>query len=604
MTNEILNNDFYAKAYEQKHREYQLSYDGVREKENLDKQLYLEDARHHHKMEQQYAKEMAKLKTTKFYTSGKETRYQVVSGDSRILKDELVANCVISSVEGYALDAIGGEKMFSFKIKSVGATVEAGPYKLKDISSANRLKATSLITYIVAPADLIHKTLIYFYDFIHKELCSADDFKILPSVPGWNIGSEKLEYFPVHNDEAEFGYSEDLKSHHRRYSSCTSKEMVEKFSSILNAFSDEACCLLIVRLVALLGRILTDSCIQLRVILIGDNSLDVARRLLANVKPATVVNLGADRIDHIRKIALKIRDTSLICMFSNTSEKTSKNHWNQMSSWYTSGYIEGSKVMIPLVVCLDKISKDLPLADFIVIKTDTLDATLFEEAFDMLSTVWIDYIRGNDLETISSLLGGKLEDSTPKGLLNQLVSVIIRGSKSFDLNEGPENVHGNYCKIMDKIQNYWSEALSSQNGDIVDEFHDKVEDLVCQRQLFFVEYRKKMIYNPEASSKDILFDDDYYYFPNDTLEYISNQSVLDDSCILKIKQNLIDLGLVKLYRNSGSHNRELQVDISVTNSETSKKENLSVFAIKREFWDELGGLTLCEKGDTRNEINV
>ena len=58
------------------------------------------------------------------------------------------------------------------------------------------------------------------------------------------------------------------------------------------------------------------------------------------------------------------------------------------------------------------------------------------------------------------------------------------------------------------------------------------------------------------------------------------------------------MGLTKIYKTSGSHNRELQVDVTIKSKDGSRKR-IAAFAIKREFWDEGYSVCLCEMGEVK-----
>ena len=66
----------------------------------------------------------------------------------------------------------------------------------------------------------------------------------------------------------------------------------------------------------------------------------------------------------------------------------------------------------------------------------------------------------------------------------------------------------------------------------------------------------------------------------------------DGKSLLLIRQELADRGLIKQYRATGKRKSELNVDIFVGESKERKK----VFAVKRTFWDSIGGISLYEKG--------
>ena len=92
----------------------------------------------------------------------------------------------------------------------------------------------------------------------------------------------------------------------------------------------------------------------------------------------------------------------------------------------------------------------------------------------------------------------------------------------------------------------------------------------------------------------VFFDDEHYYFNNVVLNTIVEAMAIERKSLLFIKQQLSEHNLLKEYRNSSAHNREYNVDVSYKDSR-GKTEYISVLAIKRYFWDELGGLSLLER---------
>lgn len=97
----------------------------------------------------------------------------------------------------------------------------------------------------------------------------------------------------------------------------------------------------------------------------------------------------------------------------------------------------------------------------------------------------------------------------------------------------------------------------------------------------------------EKKENLVFYDGEYYYFTSEVLRCVGTELNLDRKALLLIQQELIDQRMVKQYRAAGSRRSELKVDIFVGELRGRRK----VFAIKREFWDSVGGIALYERGD-------
>lgn len=578
----------------QKRIDYETSSEGVRSQAEFDKQVALDEQKYQHKVNLQYLREAAKQRIFEFYEKDYCTWYRVVTGNGRIIQEVPVADCVIKDVKALALDDYNGEKFFSLTLANRTDTVKIGPFSLNKINTPSKLKATPLIAHIYAPANLVNKTLEHFYYDILARISNSKDVEVIPSIPGWNISFNKIKFCP--SDDDTFEYSEELRNHRPRYIVRTVEDHINTAAFLNPEMTDELACLLGIRLVALLGRLYTDLNIQLGVILVGDNSLDVARRLLSTVTPAKVINLSSDRINHIRDTALRTRDTSLIFMVDNLEDKTCRNRFNQVLGWYHSGYIEGIKLTNPIVFCVNNISPTIKLEDFIVIKTDKVEAYCHEVEFDAIQSLWLDYIEGTEKKTLYDHIGPKIEQPTPVEVLKKLIHKVLYDSQAFDHRVCELGV---LSTALDKVQAYWKRILQSRRINLIDEFINTVIDMVSKSELQFMDYSKAKEGREKVKFNSmILYDEDYYYFTNEVMISVAETAKFDSRCVLSIKQQLINQGLAKIYRNSGTHNKELQIDLTIKNPETFEREYISVFAIDRKLWDDVGELKLFEMEGT------
>ena len=96
--------------------------------------------------------------------------------------------------------------------------------------------------------------------------------------------------------------------------------------------------------------------------------------------------------------------------------------------------------------------------------------------------------------------------------------------------------------------------------------------------------------NKKFKVSTVCWDENYYYFDSDCMSRICKDANISSS--IYVKQQLAEKGLIKLYGNK--RRREMQTDITAYNNEGNPKR-ISVTAIKRNFWDTLGGIDLWER---------
>lgn len=144
-------------------------------------------------------------------------------------------------------------------------------------------------------------------------------------------------------------------------------------------------------------------------------------------------------------------------------------------------------------------------------------------------------------------------------------------------------------KIITYLEHGYNEMKKQKSiqNCIVDIFRRAVE--TCEK-LYYQNCKHVSEYEEE---RVILYDDDYYYFSNDVLKTICETQNIDKKTIILVKQKLTELGLVKLYRSSGTHRRELNVDISIILK--GERKYCSVFAVNQRLWNEPYGVRLHER---------
>ncbi len=94
----------------------------------------------------------------------------------------------------------------------------------------------------------------------------------------------------------------------------------------------------------------------------------------------------------------------------------------------------------------------------------------------------------------------------------------------------------------------------------------------------------------------IYYDAQHYYFTRETLQFICIQLKIDNKSILSLKQQLIEIGCAKTYKHQKVQGRDLEVDFLAFDT-CGQQISLSGLAIKRDFWDEIGSISLFERGN-------
>lgn len=303
-----------------------------------------------------------------------------------------------------------------------------------------------------------------------------------------------------------------------------------------------------------------------------------------------IINLESDRLNVIRKKITCLREDVAIFTLHSTESRTTRNRIRDVCSWASSGYVEGNKVTVPYVFCLEKLSPDIPLEGSILIDTDSISVEEWKQTFTMVQSWLVDVI-----EKSGTLIVGRLQTAVrrkweeKKTFIESIAESIVEEVDS--LMTCDHDIGKTFVCVLQSGMKLMKSHILMQYEHILNVFHSQVMRLSESRQLTFCHCANTESVEAETC---IYYDDDFYYFTDIVLKWICNKAKIDAKSLLAVKRQLISLELVKIYRNDGRHNRELQVDISIR-KKNGESSYISVFAIRRSFWDEDFGICLCER---------
>ena len=514
----------------------------------------------------------------------------------RTLREVLACNCCIVQVNKY--ERATGEKLFQLVLRSGNEKLESILYPEECLSTYRKLQKTALSLCIqdsngmtCNDEKLIWKWLWRkVWDEYHKA-----DVQKLPALPGWGKTSEKYQFW-AGNRSSDLLMNEVIRGYTLRYtkdcSTATVKELFSKNSWDSDS-KDTIGTLLVLRLVALLGSLCTEEPIPTAVILYGDNALSVAKKLLGVSDTANnIINLESDGSRVIQKKLCSLKEEIAIFTFRTLANKSTRNHLHEVLSWLDSGFVEAARITVPYIFCMKSLSVDVPVENSILINADTIQYEEWEDVFTVVQSWWVDQIEKGGLAVVEQLRENLKQQTAKESKRVLAISEGITQQMTYFMHlEKEDAIHAVLQAGTKRIK---GQLNMQQIGYMQDLFHNTVLRLAQGKHLEFFECRNIDQLRPWY----VFYDEEYYYFTNDALKWICYLEGLSEKAMLAIKKELTTLELTKIYKNSGSHNRELQVDVTIKSKDGSKKR-IAAFAIKREFWDGHYGVCLYEMGEVK-----
>lgn len=356
--------------------------------------------------------------------------------------------------------------------------------------------------------------------------------------------------------------------------------------------------LLVVRLYTLLSNLATEAPPSLGIVLAGEDSVEIGRRFLrvldSGESGSDFFNFDSDRISIIRKNIKKLKNTPAFFVSSGSCSKSFWNRAHDVFSWLANGWIEGSRLAVPIIFCVKEIPADWPLDNLVVMQFGKL---WLHEGWDIF-----DKLQGHVIDTVeksgrywAEALKRHFKEQEKENYKDSSLLNLIRAIKEVVLQI--LDLHGKAGEYFSNLLNAGIDEIASQismtNGYLLDKFR---LGLCHEVELGgFSVYQVGDFTGIERLDGKIFFDGDYYMLTNSTLCNICETLGYEKKAALYIKRDLASQGYLKQYKGSGMRPKEYEIDLTLGVS--GEKTKVSVLAIKKSFWDEAGEVALFERGE-------
>lgn len=567
-----------------------LLYDSEQIKEELaqDRRLTRDTVKSNLRKEEFSYKQKIQLINRDFFVRQGAVWMQDINGAGQRVREVCVLSCVIRSVRKYSREE-RDDRLFQMIIEDGKSEISSILYEAEVLESPLRLQRTILCHYDKTCSQQ-DKTVVW--RWVWKMLVSMYDEAetyCLPALPGWHNEGEHYHFW-AGNRSSDVLMNKEIRRYKLRYTEESEITKIHRLFEQKGADDEEMIgTLLLIRLIALTGRLCTVEPIPITAILYGDSALPVAKELLSvSATEDNIINLESDRLNVIRKKIVCLRENVAIFTLHSVGNRTTRNRISDVCSWMLSGYVEGNKVTVPYVFCLEKLSPDIPFANSVLIDADSISSKEWEQTFTIVQSWWIDMIEKSGMLIAEQLQAAVRQKRTERKAFFECIaeSIVeeIDGLMSCNHEVGEK-----FISILQSGMRLMKSQMLMQYDYILNTFRSQVMRLSESRQIAF----SNCTNTDSAGKESIYYDEDYYYFTDAVLKWICNKSKIDTKSLLAVKRQLVSLKLVRIYRNDGRHNRELQIDIPIRNK-NGEKRYISAFAIKRSFWDKDFGLCLYE----------
>lgn len=415
---------------------------------------------------------------------------------------------------------------------------------------------------------------------------------MIPSKAGWYISEGHYQFCSRESVESCMTHEESMRYSFPRSVNMDPMKLLEQIQKI---FDPEKCpeipVLLYARLISLLGRILTDKMLEISFTIVGENAKMIASKLCSTFEAdRNVISLDAECIGEIKKRIQEVRDIPMIIAVSNPNNRSTQNRMDTIRSIQEDGMLGGRKTEVTFIYCIRALSEQTPLEKTVMVEETAMAKVEIQEIkklFDLLQNQVVDCIEAyhGDMIQYYKMDVGRIKRPDERlkeecKVIKNLVVNILR-----------------FCKLPEQyveyIQNFLSigeeeisHRMENQSDIYLDFFKKTVMALTNGNRLKFSS--REM--NEKFKVNTVCWDENYYYFDSDCMSRICKAANIRSS--IYVKQQLAEKRLIKLYGNK--RRREMQTDITAYDNEGNPKR-ISVTAIKRNFWDTLGGIELWER---------
>lgn len=596
-----------------------MMYNKFEVQENIQQQLYnlaINDtdeiraiARHNREMEKNAQKSHLRIQEAEYKHTLKQNISdvsvqdysvvkQVFDGKGNLCKQLTLFDCRVDKVKCYQYEG-SYTRYFSLVLQAKDVEgykiIESPLYDEKILSSKSKLKMTILGLFCVNDSKLQADAWSWMQNLLVQMLNYAQVTEI-PFYPGWWNQNGKWRFVMVEDEENLFPSEIIRQFHMERITGLTVKEIVEELSvEIKEIHQSYVGALLIYRVNALMVRLLGELSFSSGIALIGEKAEAVAKTFLRTMQnEVDVINLDADAMRMIQKRIKMLQDTPVIFKISNPDSRTVQYKLEKIMSCMQTGYMEGIKVSRIFVFCLERFSSYFPLEDLIVLDTDRLKIEETRYCYAKFQNYVIQEIENSGeywVKEMKRLYEGNIKDDTDKriSLAQTIVSIL---SKMLNLDEMREQPYEGLKSVLVYGKDEMERQLTSREGILLETFRERVIDLVDVGKICVVD-RNKI---PVGEGCEMIYHDrEYYYFTKKTVNLICSLSNMDFRSLLSLKKQLAEQEALKQYVQTTNRRREYETDFRVRNTD-GKCNDLSGLAIKREFFDGIGGIGLYELG--------
>lgn len=567
-----------------------LLYDPEQIKEELaqGRRLERERVKSSLKREEMLYKQTIQLTSRTFFERQGAVWMQDINGAGQVVREICGLSCLIRGIRRYTREGKDDE-LFQLIIKDGKNEISSNLYEAEILKSPIQLQRTILCGYDETCSQQ-DKTAVW--KWLWRELISLYDKAekhCLPALPGWYKAGEHYHLW-AGNRSCDLLMNKEIRDYKLRYTKGAETTKISKAFEQKEIENEEALgTLLLIRLIALTGRLCTAKPIAVSVILYGNSALSVAKELLSvSDSEDNIINLESDRLNVIRRKISRLRENVAIFVLHSTESRSTRNRIRDVDSWVSSGYVEGDKVTIPYIFCTKKLSHDMPLENSILLDADSIFGEEWKAPFTIVQSWWVDMIEKSGTLLVERLQAAVRQKQTEKKAvirsITESIAEEMAGLMNCDTGEAIFSVLRSGVEMLNS-------QMAMKYEHILTIFNRQVVQMSERHQITFLDTADAGFVDEDMG---VYYDADFYYFPNSVLESICSEAKIDRKSLLAVKQQLISLELVKLYRNNGKHSRELQIDIPVR-SKNGSRRYIAVLAIRRKFWDDDFGICLYER---------
>ena len=522
--------------------------------------------------------------------------YVKINGNGNGLSYCEVFSAQIRSLERYRFQ---GSNETAWRVvlieKRTGAEVISPLYKEDDMKITAKLKRTVLAAYDCSDSA---KSRSFLWEWLRREMISmleGAEVVEIPSGPGWFKSGDSCHFYTM-ADEDTSKFTTYMQRFNMNWIDEPDKnDTLRSLMDVLEHVGDLSIAgmLLLYRFAALLGRLTGKASFPAGLIIWGERAEEAARHYLQTMSnDVDTVNIDSDRLERIRKKVSALQDTPAIFLVTDPDHRSVQNRLREVVSWMQASCIEGESVKAPFVFCIKRFSMAMPLENMLVLDTsgirlpqDDLALDKFQcaviEQIERSGTYWTEEIRNEYIRYQRNNIGETLS------MMRMTKEVLLKM-----LNNADALLRIRFWKLLEAGEKEIQAQLSPKTGRLSEMFRDQVSELVDKGTIKIYSKEKAPVSNERNY---IYYDSEYYYFTKDIMEMIGKMAGMDRKTILYVRQELYALSMVKTYQSAGYRPKEFYIDFRICNDYGQRKD-LSGVAITRRFWDEEGGIALCERG--------